>query len=169
MRKVSIILVCADTPADRGRCAACGANAVVTRPVDPAIFARKVHELLDVPPRRSYRVVLNAVVNGKHNNRPFVCASVNVSVNGMLIRSSQKLVPGDHISCSFYLPDETRVNAAGEIVRVVRGAETPDEYQYGIRFVSLAPAEKAAIQGLVDKELRRRSPVDSPVSPFQAA
>ena len=161
MRKVSIILVCEDTPAERGRCSACGVNAVITRPADPALFAQKVHELLDVPPRRSYRVVLNAVVDGKHSDRPFLCSSLNISTHGMLIRSAQNLSPGDQISLSFYLPDDTHISVSGEIVRAVKEASGSVDNQYGIRFVSPAPGVKAAIEAFIDKELRRRSSADT--------
>jgi CheY-like chemotaxis protein len=160
MREVSILLVCEDTAVERERCSACGVNAVITRPADPALFARKVLELLDVPPRRSYRVVLNAVVDGKHNNRPFLCGSLNVSTHGMLIRSAQNLSTGDHISLSFYLPDDTLISVNGEIVRAVKETSGPDDNQYGIRFVSPEPGVKAALEAFIDRELHRRSSTD---------
>jgi CheY-like chemotaxis protein len=168
-RNISILLVCEDTPAERSRCGACDVNAVVTRPVDPARFARIVQEFLEAPPRRSYRVVLNAVVDGKHNNRPFLCSSLNISTGGMLIRSAQNLAPGDRICCSFYLPADTHISVSGEIIRVIERVSASEDKEYGIRFVSLAPDAKAAIEAFINKELRRTASTDSLNSSFVTA
>jgi len=154
MRKVSIILLCGNTKEQHDRCARSGANAVFTHPVDPGLFARKVQELLDVAPRRSYRVMLNVAVDGKFNNRPFMCSSQNISAKGMLIRTPESLSAGDHIACSFYLPDGKRLSASGEVVRIVKENSGVNVNHYGLRFVSISPDAELAIAAFVDKELK---------------
>jgi len=163
LRKVSILLLCDNTPAQQDRCVQCGANAVVTRPIDPAVFAERVHELLDVAPRRYYRVVLNAEVEGQHKDRPFLCSSQNLSTKGMLIRTQESLAPGERISCSFCLPDGKRLRAAGEIVRVVHENSGSDVNHYGIRFSPLTPDAESAISVFVAQELKH-PPGKNPLS-----
>jgi CheY-like chemotaxis protein len=161
MRKVSIILLCENTQEQLDRCGRCGVNAVFTTPVDPGLFARKVQEFLDVAPRRSYRVVLNVAIDGKYNNRPFMCSSQNISAKGMLIRTPEHLALGERIACSFYLPDGNRLSASGEIVRVVKENSGMDVNHYGLRFLSLSPDAETAITSFVDKELKRGLPSDT--------
>lgn len=156
MRAVSIMVLCEDTAPHRERSSRCGVNAVLSLNTDPAIIAGKVQEFLDVAPRRHYRVVLNMAVDGRHNNRPFMCSSENVSANGMLIRTTEKLAVGDHISCSFYLPDGKRLSASGDIVRIIDPAPASDMNRYGIRFASLSSEAEAAIAAFVEKERQHR-------------
>ncbi len=155
MRKVSLLLLCDNTPLHQELARRCCANAVVTRPVDTGLLSARVGQLLDVPPRRSYRVVLNIAVEGMHNNLPVMCSSVNVSSGGMLIRSREKLSQGDRIECSFYLPDGSRVSAQGEIVRAVRQDSPSDASHYGIRFMAFSPGSEAAITAFIDREQNR--------------
>lgn len=156
MRKVSILLLC-NSPVQQELARRCNANAVLNCPVDTAAFAAKVQELLDVPPRRTYRVVLNIAVEGLHGNRPVMCNSENVSAGGMLIRTTEHLPPGAHISCSFYLPDGRRVSADGVIARVFRKDTAPDMTHYGVHFREFAPGAQSAIKSFVEKELLRQA------------
>jgi CheY-like chemotaxis protein len=151
MRNVSVVLVCEDSPDARRRAEMCGANAVVARPVEPALLADKFQRLLDVAPRRAYRVVLNAVMEGRHDNRPFICSSVNVSARGMLIRSPETFSRGDHLSCSFYLPDGSRISVGGQIVRIVTRLSDSDARQYGIQFTNINPDVESTLAAFVAK------------------
>lgn len=152
MRKVSIILICENLKEEQERCTKSGANAVVTRPIDPILLAEKAQKLLEVAPRRAYRVVLNVAMEGRHGNRPFICSSQNISTRGMLIRSAEAFNHGEHIDCSFYLPDGTRLSASGKIVRVVKRAPGTDANHYGIQFTSLSPVAEQAISFFVARE-----------------
>lgn len=161
MKKVSILLVCDNDPAHKERAKRCNANVVLTRPVDPSFFSAKVQQLLDVPPRRSYRVVLNIAVEGVHNNRPVMCNLENVSTGGMLIRTKEDLTPGARLACSFYLPDGFRVSTSGDIVRAFKTTPASDTTRYGIRFQTFAPGAESAIASFVDREMLRQRLTDS--------
>jgi CheY-like chemotaxis protein len=152
LRKVSMVLLCDKTPAQQERCSQCGVNAVVTKPVDHVLFAHKVQELLDIAPRRFYRVGLNVAIDGKLNDRPLACSSQNISTKGMLIRTAESLAKGEQIACSFFLPDGKHLNASGKIVRVVKQPSEPHSNHYGIRFLSLAPDAEHAIASFVEKK-----------------
>lgn len=156
MKKVSILLLC-NNPLQQELARRCNVNAVLNCPVDGALFATKVQELLDVPPRRSYRVVLNIAVEGLHDNRPIMCNSENVSAGGMLIRTTEELPQGSRISCSFYLPDGRRVSADGVIARSFKTDSTPGMIHYGVQFREFGSGADSAIKAFVEKELLRQA------------
>jgi len=151
-QKVSIILLCDGSKAHQERCYACGANAVVTKPVDHVLFAHTVQELLDIAPRRVARISLNIAVSGKYKNHPLECRSQNISASGMLIKTAVSLVKGEHMACSFFLPHWKHLDASAKVVRVIdQSSETHSNY-YGIRFLSLAPETEHAIAAFVEKK-----------------
>ena len=152
MREVSIILLCDKMPAHQERCNRCGVNAVVTKPVDHVLFAHTVQELLDIAPRRVYRVGLNIAITGKYNDHSLVCTSQNISTKGMLIKTAASLAKGERIACSFFLPDGKHLNASGRIVRVFHQPSEPYSNHYGVRFVSLSPDTEHAISAFVEKK-----------------
>jgi DNA-binding response OmpR family regulator len=153
---ISLIMVCDDDAMQRERCRRCGADAVLTMPVAPTQLCSKIRQLLDVSPRQSYRVVLNASVEGKFKNRPFLCKTENVSATGMLMRTGLDLDAGDVITCSFYLPGGVKVIAVGEIVRMIEGAKGQDGFVYGVKFTKTSPEVKSAIEEFIEKDLRTR-------------
>jgi DNA-binding response OmpR family regulator len=162
MKKVSLLLLCDNTTSHQDVARRCCANAVVTPPVDTALFAAKIQQLLDVPPRRTYRVLLNITVQGKHGGRPVMCNSVNISSGGMLLRTNERLSQGDHIACSFYLPDGRRVGAQGDIVRSFQSDSGAEAVHYGIRFQTFSPGSEAAIAAFIQRDQGRQQPTDSP-------
>jgi hypothetical protein len=168
MKKVSILLLCDGSPRQQELARRCNVNAVLTLPVDTATFAGKVQELLDVPPRHSYRVVLNIAVEGMHNNRPVMCNSENISASGMLIRAKEHLAVGGRVECSFYLPDGFRVSATGDIARVFKADQASDTIHYGIRFQRFASGAEAALAAFVEREMRRQHVTDRNVSTLVA-
>ena len=151
LRAVSILVCHENRPALRERSGRCGANAVIALPAMPSRLAAEVQQLLEVQPRRAYRVVMNMTVESMHNNKPFLCKTENISTHGMLLRTAETLARGNRISCSFYLPDGTRVFAEGEIMRTVAPSGSPT-HQYGIRFLTISPAAQTAITAFVQKE-----------------
>lgn len=151
LKHVSILLLCDPTPLHQELARRCGANTVLTLPVDTALLADTVRQLLDVPPRRAYRVVLNIAAEGVYENRPFLCHTENISAGGMLIKAREPLAPGNEISCSFYLPGGTRVNATGRVVRADRKDAGADMMRYGISFLRLPAETAAAIAAFADE------------------
>lgn len=152
LRTVSTIIVCEDTYTHQSRGTQCGANIVLSLPVDSAELHTAMQRLLNVAPRQAYRVALNVAVEGKLKNRPFLCRTENISASGMLIRAEGTFAQDDRISFSFYLPDGTRVGAHGNISRIIKQGMEPDAVLYGIQFVDLAPDDKSAIEAFVRKE-----------------
>lgn len=156
LRAVSTIIVTRDAPGYLDRCKDCGINAVFTMPVDRAQFNAKIQELLNVSPRKSYRVLLSVIVEGNARGARFLYHTENISATGALIRAEDDhLARGDMISLSFYLPDGTHIVAHGEIQRVLKQTGSFSTL-YGIKFTDLDPDVKSAIKRLAGKELEHQ-------------
>jgi CheY-like chemotaxis protein len=157
LRKVSTIIICEDNVIHRARCEKCGPNACLAMPVDKAELKAKTLQLLDIAPRRPYRVTLNVAVEGKFNNKPFLHRTEDISSTGMLIRAKDILAQGDHITFSFYLPSGMRISARGEVERIVKQTAEPGICLYGVKFTDLESSARSAIEAFVTKELNNRN------------
>lgn len=152
LRKVSIVLICEDNALQQAVCRRCGANTVLTLPVDPVQLQEKARQYLAIAARQAYRVVLNVAVDGKFRNQQFLCRSENISATGVLIRADLDLVAGEGISCSFYLPEGTKITSHGEVVRIAQQSAEMKEKLYGVRFTNISRGAQALIDAYVKKK-----------------
>ena len=160
LRSVSMIILSSDDDKDIAMSERCRANAVMTFPVNAGILLDKMQELLNISSRGSCRVLISVRLEGHLLDKPFTCTSENISASGLLMETHKNLERGDRIGCTLILPDSTRVETSGEIVRAIKNPTRFDPNWYGVRFSSLAPAAKYAIQSLVEKRsqtIRSRS------------
>ena len=155
LRKVSTIIICEDNVMHQARCKQCAPNSVFIMPVDKAGLHARLLQLLDIAPRRPYRVTLNVAVEGKFNNKPFLHHTEDISSTGMLIRAKDFLAQGDRITFSFYLPDGMRISARGVVERIVKLTAEPGICLYGVKFTDLGPDARSAIEAFVAKELKK--------------
>lgn len=151
LRGVSLLMVCEDNSIQKKRCKNCGAEMILTEPLDPVLLQEKVRKFLDTSPRKAYRVVLNVTAEGKFKNRPFSCHTENISSAGMLIGTEIDLAVGDKISCSYFLPDETKVATNGEVVRIIKTGDVSKEKLYGIRYTTIASDVREKIETYIRK------------------
>ena len=149
LKHVSIIIICSGSRSDIERIKRCKANLHVVKPIRPVQFLESVSSLLDVPERKSYRVLLKATITGKFNNEPFFCSSQNISVSGLLIETEKQLEKGDLLSCSFFLPGSGSVITEAEVMRTVQ--DETGSFKYGIRYVGISPAYRDAIDKFIEK------------------
>ena len=147
--KVSVIIVCGNIKADVDRSSKCGANAVLTIPLSAETLSNLVFSLLNVPKRESYRVLIHVQVNGKHNNKSFLCSSVNISCSGILIGTDNIFDLGNKVTCSFFLPGVKKITVDGEIVRVNPKA---DINEYGIKFGRINLEDRTAIEAFIQSK-----------------
>jgi len=147
---VSIIIVCVDTKRAIAQSTRCGANAVFPRPIKPAQLLAQAKTLLNLSWRETYRVILNVSVEGSITSNHFVCNTLDISLEGMLIETMQIFKPGDQLSCSFFLPDLTQVRVTGEIVRTIQPASGVEANWYGVHFLDLAPEAEKALEAFID-------------------
>jgi DNA-binding response OmpR family regulator len=151
LKKVLVIMICENSVSHRARCKRYGAHAILTAPVDTVLLQEKVREFLDIARRQAYRVLLNVSVDGKFNGKPFLCLTENISSSGALIRTELDLSPGNRISCSFFLPDGTKVNTQSEVVRVMVQAGS-NEKLYGLKYTRIPAESRAKIDTYVKKD-----------------
>ena len=146
--KVSVIIVCDNNKADVDRSSSC--NAVLTRPLSPEVLSSLVFNMLNIPRREAYRVLINVQVNGKHDSKSFLCSSVNISCSGLLIETSNKLDLGDNASCSFFLPGVMKkITINGTIVRA---NNKNDINEYGIKFAHLNYEGRTSIEAFIQSK-----------------
>lgn len=148
--KVPIIMVCAHSRRAMEQSARCGADAVITRPIKPAQLLAQAKTLLNLSWRETYRVLLNVAVEGSVSTSSFVCNTLDISLEGMLIETSQMLNAGDRISCSFFLPDMTQIRITGEIVRSIPPAPRVKTNWYGVHFLDISPDAEKALEAFID-------------------
>jgi DNA-binding response OmpR family regulator len=151
MRMVSMIIYSSDKEKDIALSERCRANAVMTLPVNAALLLDKMQELLNISSRGSCRVLLSVRLEGHLLGKPFTCTSENISASGLLMETHKNLERGDRIDCSLVLPDSTRVNTRGEVVRAIKNPTRFDPNWYGVKFYALPPEAKCAIETLVEK------------------
>jgi len=149
LQKVSVIIVCQDTLAQRERCKQSRANAVFTIPVDTDLLSIKAQQFLNVAPRTLYRAALAVAIEGRFKNRPLPFWTENISANGMLIRTEEPLSKDAGIFFSFFLPDGTHASGYGEISRIVQLETERDSFLYGIKFTNIDPSVRSAIEEVV--------------------
>ncbi|MBI4823998.1 MAG: response regulator [Nitrospirae bacterium] len=150
LKKVSIIIVCTKKASDIERCARCGANTYITRPLKGEELLEKVHNLLDVPLRKDIRVLIKVAIKGRFGSEPFFCTSQDISKSGILIETDKTLAKGDIVICSFFMPYEERIVADCEVVRVMKTGSSL--YCYGARFINLNPEYESVIERYVKKQ-----------------
>lgn len=154
LKYVSFIIVCGGSESDLRRVSRCRANVHVAKPIRPLQFLESVSRLLDIPERKSYRVLLKAKIDGKFDNEPFFCSSQDISATGMLIETDKALEKGDIMNCSFFLPGAAKVVTDAEVVRVVKNDD--GILRYGVRYAGMQSASKAAIEAFIEKRSQKK-------------
>lgn len=147
LRSVSFILVCRKNPIDLDRASRCGANAWVTRPVNPVFLRETVTRFLLILPRRNYRAYLKARVHGRKEDFSFTAVSHNISASGILIESDKLLNENDLITGMCVDSGPLRIVAEGKVVRSVRRMD--GKYNYGVQFSNLDSECQKAIEHYV--------------------
>ncbi|MDA8092256.1 MAG: response regulator [Nitrospiraceae bacterium] len=150
LKRVSIILITSLKKADFERCAACGANDYITRPIDPQKLLSKVAWLISVYERKDLRVLIKSRVIGSFGRDPFFGTTCNISASGLLLETEKVLARGDVISSAFFIPDIERISAKCRVMRIVRHEKM---FQYGMQFVEISEQDKMIIEDFVLKTL----------------
>lgn len=153
LKQVSLVIVCANRKSDIERSSNCKANAYVTKPIDPPRLLETVTRLLDIPERKSYRVILKVTIRSTAKSDSFFCSSRNISASGLLIETDRVLEKDDRITCSFFLPKSERIIADAQVMRV---DQNPDAtFLCGVRFIDLGPGPQSAIEEFVKSWSKR--------------
>jgi len=155
LRKVSLIMICHDKPADRARAERCSPNIILTLPVDMKLLLEKAQHLLSIPPRESYRVLLSVSINGCSKDQAFFCRSENISATGLLLETERTIQEGDRLTCSFFLPESRQITIPAEVVRKIHQADKSGTKRYGVRFEKMDHETRNAIESFVQKKSQK--------------
>jgi hypothetical protein len=94
------------------------------------------HQVAMEEKRKFRRVPIAAHIQGEAGDVPYVAEARNISVGGMLIRTTQTLREGQAIRLRFELPGtSTKLSVTGVVQHV-----SPEAYM-GIRFTELSPQD----------------------------
>jgi CheY-like chemotaxis protein len=146
LKDVSIVLVSPNWEDALERCFSCGANYVITQPIAQQEFITKINELIQIPQRENFRVLMNIAIN-RASGGNFYSTSQNISTKGILLETNQILKEGDSLTISFLL----RLNHIKVKSTVVRAEQrSMNLYQYGIKFVDLDPYSEELIENFVN-------------------
>lgn len=157
LRGVRLIMITANTRNAIEQSSRCKPDAVILRPVNPAILMARAGHLLDVAARETFRVLISVSVEGTAGYDTFFCKSRDISATGMLLETEKRLTRGAKLACSFFLPGSKRLQAAGEIVRTIDGTGEAVR-QYGVRFLKMDAEDRIALESFVaGKSLTRAS------------
>lgn len=150
LRTVSTILCCANTPEAIKESSHCRVNAVLLEPLHSVLLMAKAQQLLDIAARETIRVLLGVIVDGRFGEEAFYCRTKNISATGMMIETRRRLVEGARLTCQFYLPDATKIQATVKIVRIIQQTSGGGEQQYGLMFTDIAPEIKQLLADFVE-------------------
>ena len=79
-------------------------------------------------------------------------------MTGMMIETNKRIAEGTRLFCQFYLPNATRVQASGRIVRIIQHTSGEEGYQYGLMFTDLDPNTKQQLADFVEGRSHRSGP-----------
>lgn len=132
-------------------CREAGVSDFIYRPVNQKELIKKVGNLLNVPQREDFKILMKVRVEGKREGNFFMGNTIDISTSGVLIETHNKDIDvGDLLECNFFLPWKLKaVNIYGEVTRKVEGAES---CRYGIRFQGLDSSLKDEIGDYIKKK-----------------
>lgn len=156
---IPFLLVCYDTEAEVGRASRCGANAWLTKPVNPELLLEQVAKFLKIQARRDHRAALKARLNGTRVASPFLGITRNISASGFLCETRTPLNQAELITNLLIAIDSHRVLATGRVVR--SQTITGGSYTCGVQFTDLAPESRDKIESLLQPPAEARPPLEN--------
>jgi hypothetical protein len=94
-----------------------GANRAICCDWNEARLWQAIGDLTDVAPRIFMRVLMHADIEVQNGRSRAIFQTVNVSVSGVLLQGSDRLVPGEAFDFLFRLPGGGLVEGSAEVVR----------------------------------------------------
>src|SRR3972149_9591335 len=104
LSRVSVLIICAKLQSDIEASERCKANAVMTRPMDPALLLEKAQQLLDISSRASFRILLNVSVDGTIGNTSFFSSTGTATIFKRMCWTMCTLKSGPALTSSFFQP-----------------------------------------------------------------
>ena len=161
------IAVLSHSVEDEERLRAAGANVVLPGQVDPTLWDSRLQELLSVPPRLQARIPvrLNAWVTGFVSGTDAIeGTTVNLSVRGALLETTDPLEVGSKLDMTFRLPgSDAEVKVVGQVAR--EAGSSRGRPLSAVKFLVLRDDARQRIRDFVDAGLAGSRPPPRPPSP----
>lgn len=141
-------------PEDVERCRRAGCDDFVTKPLHHQELLSKVSQLLKIPHRQSFRILVRLEAQLGKDGEVFFGNSVDVSKGGMLLECGRELKEDFEIQLRFFLPGQKEVSVVGQVVRTEKVVF--HKFRYGIQFKDLTPQDQKAIADFVAHRTENR-------------
>jgi len=134
--------------------------------VDPALWDSRLQELLSVPPRLEARIPvrLQAWYTGFISGKEVIeGATVNLSVRGALLETTDPLEVGSKLDMTFRLPgSDAEIKVVGQVAR--EAASSHDRPRSAVKFLVLRDDARQRLREFVEAGLapQRRRPAGAP-------
>lgn len=140
-------------PEDVEICRRAGCDDFVTKPINHQDLLAKVSQLLKIPFRHSFRILirLEAILE---KGDVFFGSSVDLSKGGMLVECNHEFGEGDEVRLRFFLPGYQEIAVAGKIMRVEK--LVLQKFRYGVQFKGLSVPEQQAVSNFVAQRNENR-------------
>jgi PAS domain S-box-containing protein len=149
------IAVLSHSHEDEERLREAGANVVLPGQVDPALWDNRLQELMSVPPRLQARIPvrLQAWFTGFVSGKEAIeGTTVNLSVRGALLETTDPLEVGSKLDMSFRLPGKgAEIKVVGQVAREAGSGQ--GRPQSAVKFLVLRDDARQRIQEFVDAGL----------------
>ncbi len=124
-----------------------GVNAILRLPPDPE-WDDRLARLMHVPPRRTVRLPVHLLIPATYESgeQMVPVVALNLSVNGMLVESTQPLALGEDVHFGFHIPGSPEaVAGSGTVVRQAEGS-----IQFGIELTHVQGDGRVRIKNFVE-------------------
>jgi len=147
-RHVPVILICHNQSSTVAKVEQSGASAMLLKPVDPMQLLKTIGRFTGLQLVRNKRVLLRVNVLSRKQDLEFSCLSHDISSTGILVETEHELALGSRVLCHFTLPDITRIEAEGEVIRCMHA----EGYKnlYGVKFIHMPLSYRKAIDDYID-------------------
>ncbi|HKK01060.1 MAG TPA: response regulator [Desulfuromonadales bacterium] len=143
-----IMVTAAGKEEDVKKCLAAGCDDYVTKPVGKADLLEKVQRLLGrVKGRQAPRTPVSLRVQVRGGGKSLSARALDLSCNGVYVRSRSRLTPGTAVELKLELPDKRVLPVLGKVKRVREGAEGG----MGIYFIHPEAEGVAVLERLVEE------------------
>lgn len=136
-------------------CKDAGVDEFTFKPIKPKELLKKVGNLLNIPKREDFRILMKIKLEGDKEGDFFMGSTIDISTSGVLIETHHgEIDVGDHLECNFFLPWKLKaVKIEGEVTRKGK-IEGKEGFHYGIHFLRLDPILKKEIADYIKKKER---------------
>jgi two-component system chemotaxis response regulator CheY len=142
-----VILICFETVESIERVKKSDACAILFRPINPTHLLITIGSFIDMQLARNKRVVFNAKVLSKTEDREFFCNSHDISISGILLETDHHLDLRCRITCQVTIPEIRQIQMEGEVARCF--SSPAGKKLYGVKFIELPLTNRSAIEKYV--------------------